>query len=182
MLKLFGEHSLANLSSGEIVSTARFGLRVIASAHHAQTLLANIPELVTMSHNAYKNSPEPATDPLAENYFTDVYDLPDDNILEPKNITDLMEYFNLIESSARTQEYDLTASYVTTLSIHLTHLNGSLVGMAWALLEVNRNPWGALDELWEVTRRPFMDQSVFNDALTGWERALLGFHLVEEEL
>ena len=182
LLKLFGEHTFATLLSGQIVSTARFGLRVVASAHHAQTLFAAIPDLVTMAQSAYKNSPECATDPDAERYFTKIYNLPDDDFLEPKNITDCMNYFGTIENTARTQDYALTASYITRLSLHLNHISGSLSGIAWALLEINRNPWGAQDELWETTRSPYMEQTVFNEKLADWERALLGFHLIEEEL
>ncbi len=182
LLTVFGEHTFSTLLSGQIVCTARFGLRVIASAHHAQTLFASIPDLVTMAKNAYKNSPAPATDPEAVNYFTDIYDLPDDDILNPKEFSKLMNYFGAIEDTAKTKDYALTASYISCLTSHFTHISISLSGIAWALLEINRNPWGAYDELWEATRDPYMEQTVFSDELEDWERALLGFHLIEEEL
>lgn len=182
LLKIYGDETQAILCSGQVLSTAQFGMRIVAMAHQAQTLFSGVSDLVKNCENAYKNSPEPAKDAEASLYFTNIFDLTEDDILEPDNIEDLMHYFRAIEDSAKEGAYALTASYVTRLSVHMSHLAENLSGIAWALLERNRNSWGAYRELWELHSAQYMEKTVFNENLDNWKRALLGLHLVEEEL
>jgi hypothetical protein len=170
------------LSSGQVVGTTRFDFRIRCAELEFSGVVRALPDLIRRASAALPRSPGPSTDRDRAQSLVAVLKTADVKGLEAKTHDEVAGLFQSLFRAARSGDETDILLRVLELEIHTDKMVFQLSSVAAAMLELNRNPWGAADEFYKPKARTFAGETLNNSKAAKAVRAVYGFHIIEENI
>lgn len=180
--RFFADPARLAVSSGAVVGATRFDLRVRCAGLQYSSIVSSLPALIQRSAAALPKSQAPSSDRDMHKSLTTVTQTADLRGLEATSLEQVAALFGVLHKDVRAGEERECLIRTLELSIHTDKMVFDLSSVAAALLEINRNPWGAADEYYKPKAEAFGQTTLHNPKAPDLMRVVYGFNVIEENL
>lgn len=182
--RITGNPDAATLRSGAVLVAAEYRLRLLAAMIEFQDITRSLPFLSRDGLSAFARSSAPSTDPDMYSAFKDclVPRITPPLIPARESHAEVAAVFQEIADEIAADDHVAALMCMLELEGRVSDLAFDISSMAAALLERNRNPWGALDEYFGPDAERYREETLGRSDLEDELRVFHGLHVIEERL